>query len=84
MCLILSVKATTEICQRISAKEEQLVKTNPLEGKRETRMSEWANFMDNMCDRSHAVDGEFEAEVLTIKNEYENMQKKLKIVPHIG
>ena len=50
-----------------------------LKGERARRAAEWKCFMDDMCDRSAAVDEEIDGQINKIKDYYHDLEEKLHI-----
>ncbi len=46
---------------------------------RSDRVKEWSSFMDKMCEKSAAVDEEYQNEVQRVEQYYKDLEQKLKI-----
>ncbi len=47
--------------------------------RRQQRVEQWSNFMDDMCVKSSAVDQEHDNEVRRVDNYYRDLEAKLRL-----
>lgn len=46
---------------------------------RKKRVAEWSTFMDEMCEKSTALDKEKHEDILKVQTQYTDLEQKLKI-----
>ena len=50
-----------------------------LKERRAERVQEWSRFMDQMCDKSSAVDKHYEQEIARVQKYYSDVEEKLRL-----
>ncbi|CAH1772353.1 unnamed protein product [Owenia fusiformis] len=75
------IKAATYMCNKVTEKEAALNSDELLKSSRAARVKEWSEFIEEMCEKSKAVDDNHEEQAQKLLNHYKELEENLHIVP---